>query len=134
MAGAESDVEILIEPRSLDYDASDPRWLDTVDELRNDVKVALRGEDGEIVEREQDAAGHKGGIVELVLALGSSGAISAAVMVCKAWLESGRNREIVITRREGDKETKISVQAVGVSEAHLLEQMRTALAKPATSP
>jgi hypothetical protein len=125
----ETNVEILIEPRSSDYDPSDHRWLAGVDDLKRLVKTALRDEDGDLIERETIVEGHKGGIAELLLALGTSGAISATVMAFRAWLAGGRNREIVVTRREGDKQTRISVKTVGVSEKHLLEQLQTALAK-----
>jgi hypothetical protein len=125
MMGAE--LEIVVEPHSLDHDPSDARWIDALDELKAGVKAALRDEDGDLDERETDVEGHKGGVDLLVLALGSSGAITAAASAFKAWLVSGRNREIVIKRREGGRVTEVSVKTVGIGEEHLLEQLRAAL-------
>lgn len=126
----QSDVSIVIEPRSEDYDPNDPRWLDAVEQLKRDLKRALSDQDGALTTRERDAAGYKGGIEEIILALGTSGAISAAVVAFKAWLADGRKRQIVVTTRDGSQVTEVSVMAVGMSEEVVAERIRAALSPP----
>jgi hypothetical protein len=127
--------EIVIQPRSEDLDPSDRRWIEAVADLKREVKEALRDEDGTLQERETPMAGTKGGVPELVLALGTSGAISAAVVAFKAWLAQGRSREIRIQRREGGKTTEVSITGVGLNEKHFVEQIEAVLGNaPATPP
>ncbi|HSY24973.1 MAG TPA: hypothetical protein VK841_22770 [Polyangiaceae bacterium] len=120
-------LEIAIEPRSGDYDPGDSRWLDAVDELKQEVTAALRGQEGDLVERGRPVAGTKGELEDLILVLGSSGAITAAVTAFKAWLASGRNREIVLRRREDDHVTEVSVRGVGVTEKELIAQLQAVM-------
>src|SRR5215471_9544 len=81
---------LTIEALSDRYDESDERWLeqvvDLVDRLRDDV--------GAVERRREPAAGQKGGVDALILALGSAGAFQAAVTGFRAWLARDRTRRL----------------------------------------
>jgi hypothetical protein len=98
--------EITIQPLSSAYDAGDSRWESQVQGLLESLKANV----GEVRKEVTPVPGQKGGIVEIIIALGSAGAITAAVQVFKHWLDRDTTREIEITTRTvgGKKITKIT--------------------------
>ena len=110
--------EIIIQPLSSAYDPGDERWLGQVQGLL----ASLNANVGEVRKEVTPVAGQKGGVVEIIIALGSAGAITAAVEVFKMWLNRDATREIVITTKvkDGTKTTRITGKNISkelVSEA-----------------
>ena len=64
------------------YDDDDPRWRDQVADLVHE----LRRETESVQSRRAPVPGTKGTVDQLILALGSAGAFTAAVDVVRAWL------------------------------------------------
>ena len=82
-------LELVIEPRSDDYDAADDRWRAQVGTLQRDLAAQV-----ETFQRSRSEPGAKGTVDEVILALGSSGALTAAVECFRAWLQRDNNRSI----------------------------------------
>lgn len=92
-----TEVQFKIEPINEDYDPSDDRWLDQVNELVND----LQSDVGNVHKEVQAVEGKKGGVEALILALGSAGAITAAVDMFKTWISRDQSRELEISVERG---------------------------------
>jgi hypothetical protein len=88
-ANTNDSFELVINPRSDDYEPDDDRWRQQVatlyTELRPHVDVDRRGGPVE---------GTKGAIDEVIIAFGSSGAFTAMFECFRAWLRRDRNRRI----------------------------------------
>lgn len=97
-----SEIQFQISPINDDYDPNDDRWLDQVNELVYD----LQKEVGDVHQESTAVEGQKGAVAALILALGSAGAIKAAVDMFKTWLDRDQSRELIITvKRNGKTET-----------------------------
>jgi hypothetical protein len=97
-----SDFRIQIEPVNEDYDPSDERWLDQVNELVDDLERDV----GKVDKVEPALKDKKGGAEALILALGSAGAITAAIDMFKAWISRDQHRELVLSiERKGETQT-----------------------------
>ena len=121
----QSNIEITIEAHNENYDESDDRWIDQVDELIADCER----EAGEVQKEVQAVEGKKGGVEAIILALGSAGALTAAVDIFKAWIlrDRSRNLTLKITTPEGVQEWVVSGNAM---DNDVIEKfMQTALAK-----
>jgi hypothetical protein len=96
-------------------DPSDERWETQVQGLLADLKEQV----SPVERREEAVEGMKSGsqLVAFVVALGTSGAISAAVAVFRAWLARDKNRtvEFEVTDADG-KTTKTVVKGTNISE------------------
>jgi hypothetical protein len=113
---------ILVTPSHAALDPSDDRFLAQVNDLLADLKAC----GGQVERRVTPVPGRKGGLEEILLALGTSGAITAAVEIIKAWLARDRNRSLVVgVDHEGKKET-FSVTGT-VDKATLVQFMEKAL-------
>ena len=119
------DAEISIEPSSSAYDPSDARWRSQVQTLL----ASLEANVGPVRQNVTPVAGQKGGLVEIIIALGSAGAITASVEVFKAWLNRDRTRSVTITRKRGGKTEKIVVTGDNISKEILLELAKQESAK-----
>ncbi|MFE7313440.1 hypothetical protein ACFU7T_10070 [Streptomyces sp. NPDC057555] len=86
-------VEVTIEPGTGRFDPSDQRWLDQVAALH----AALAEEAGKVSRRAAPKPGRKGAVDAVVVALGSSGALTAAVSCFKAWLARDKTRTLTVT-------------------------------------
>jgi hypothetical protein len=106
----QSKIEIIIEAHNENYDESDDRWIDQVDELIADCER----EAGEVRKEVQAVEGKKGGVEAIILALGSAGALTAAVDIFKAWIlrDRSRNLTLKITTPEGVQEWVVSGNAM----------------------
>ena len=102
----QSNLEIIIEAHNENYDESDDRWIEQVDELILDCQK----EAGEVRKEVQAVEGKKGGVEAIILALGSAGALTAAVDIFKAWISRDRSRslKLKITTSEGVQEWDVS--------------------------
>ena len=96
--------EIEFEPVSRSFDPGDDRWIEQKNQLLDD----LRRDAGQVrTQHGSPEAGAKGDVASIILALGSAGAITAAVQVFRAWLSRDRNRSLVFTSTiDGKTETR----------------------------
>ncbi len=100
------------------FPPNDPRWRPQVEHLLADLKRA----GGDLRREVTPVAGTKGGLESIVLALGTSGAITAAVTAFQAWIGRSQDRVVTITRKgKGGKKVTYTVDARNVSDATFLE-------------
>ncbi|WP_432994553.1 effector-associated constant component EACC1 [Dactylosporangium sp. CA-233914] len=104
-------MQIGLELVSERLDADDERWL----AAEADLLGSLREEVGEVSVVRTAAAGQKGALDTVVLALGSAGAFRAAVACFRAWLQRDRTRRVRITWRDGDAVQEIEIDSAGLS-------------------
>jgi len=114
--------EMSIHPRSSAYDASDARWINQVQILLSSLQVNV----GQVRKEVTPVAGQKGGLVEIIVALGSAGALTAAVEVFKLWLSRDKTRSIDITTKTGDVEKKITITGENISKELLAQALKQA--------
>lgn len=121
----EQPFEIRIEPGSDKFDRNDSNWMEQVDSLYSD----LRQEVGKVSMKVQPVEGHKGGVdpASIILALGSAGAITAAVQMFQAWLSRDRTRSLTLSVSKGGEEQTITVSGKGMNEAVITELMEAGL-------
>ncbi len=107
--------ELLIEPSAENADPKDPNWIAAVDELRR----ALKRDFDVLPTPQAEVAGKKGveAVTGIILALGSSGAISAALGAFNAWLKIGRQRSLKLRMKTGDEEKVVELSSNGLSPA-----------------
>lgn len=111
--------EMALTPYSDDYRPDDDRWrgqvVGLVGELRREVDVD---------QRSTPVDGAKGTVDELVVALGSAGAFTAAVECLRAWLGRDRNRRIDVRWDEGGRERHVSLsgEAIDVDSVRLVAE------------
>ena len=96
-------LRVMIAPSSDKYDEHDDRWRDQVADLAHSLRVNT---DALTVEK-HDVPGTKGAAAELILALGTSGVVSASVEVIRMWLARDKTRsiELTYTTAQGDVRT-----------------------------
>jgi hypothetical protein len=104
------------------YPASDQRWRNQVDSLLGDLKRNA----GEIRREITPVPGQKGGAEAIILALGSSGAIAAAVTVFKAWLQRSTDRSIEIDGVLDGREVKLKLSGRNIDETTLRQALKVA--------
>jgi len=117
-------LELVVEPRSDDYEAADDRWRVQVgtfyQELADRVDTYRRG---------RSVPGTKGTVDELILALGSSGALTAAVECFRAWLQRDKSRRIDVRWDEEGVERHVTFSGDDVDTATVKETARAAAAR-----
>ncbi len=114
--------EIVIQPVSDAYDPSDSRWLNQVQGLLSSLQS-----NGGIVRKEvTPVAGQKGGAVEIILALGTAGALPVVADIIKAWLNRDGTRSIEISTTTGGEKKKIKVTGKNISKELLAEALQQA--------
>ena len=114
--------EMSIQPRSSAYDASDARWVNQVQTLLSSLQVNV----GQVRKEVTPVAEQKGGLVEIIVALGSAGAVTAVVEVFKLWLSRDKTRSIDITTKTGDVEKKITITGENISKELLAQALKHA--------
>ena len=75
----------------------------------------LQRETGSVATRSEPAPGTKGGFVDVVLALGTSGALVAAVEILRAWLGRDKTRSITATWTDEDGTTQSAAAEITVT-------------------
>ena len=121
----DSKVEVEIAASSEKFELTDERWIDQVNELYKD----LHHEAGSVRIEGEAEEGSKGGFETIILALGSAGAITAAVEIFKAWLSRDRGRNLKITVKSGDQTDVYEVGGVGADLGTLKEFMKEVLSR-----
>lgn len=95
--------------------SNDQRWRNQVDGLLADLKRNA----GEIRREITPVPGQKGGIEEIILALGTSGAITAAISIFRAWLARSADRTIEIEGKVGGRQVKLKLSGQNIDEKTL---------------
>jgi hypothetical protein len=108
---------------SENFDRSDAHWIQQVNELVADLQADVGKVRTEVI----PVKGHKGGIETVILALGSAGAINAAVEIFKAWLGRDRTRRLRFSTIKDGKEETVVVTGEGMSEETIKELMQSGL-------
>lgn len=117
------DLEVKIEASNSSYDSNDARWIDQVNELYQDLQSSA----GRVRRETTPISGKKGGVEAIILALGSAGAIKAAVSMFRAWLKRDRSRNIKLAIKKGDESLEYEVSATGMNEDVIEDIMNKAL-------
>jgi hypothetical protein len=112
--------------RSSRFDPDDDRWLEQVSLLYRDLERTVGP-----VRREVDPRpGFKGGLTEVILALGSSGAVAAALSAFKAWLNRDRGRTLTVSWTENDQQRSLTISGTEIDLATLDRALHMALPPP----
>ncbi|MGH3869033.1 MAG: effector-associated constant component EACC1 [Pseudonocardiaceae bacterium] len=90
--------EVTITPGTGKFDPEDQRWADQVTLLADDLREAA----GSVSRRRIPEPGAKGAVGEVILALGSAGAVTAAVECFRAWLRRDKTRSLTVTWADGE--------------------------------
>jgi hypothetical protein len=117
-------IKVALAASDEDYDPDDPGWRQQLGALHR----ALVDAEIDIHLRAEPVDGEKGGVTELVLTLGTSGAISAAVAVIQNWLSRERRRQVTVTIDDGGPVT-YSVDGASASDTTIKEILVAALAQ-----
>lgn len=113
--------EIFIEATHPKFDPNDSRWKDQVAELTRN----LQGKAGSVRRQETSEAGTKGGAAAIILALGTSGAVTAAVQIFVAWLKRDKDRSVTLTVTDASgRKKKLSVTGKNVTEDLLRDGLK----------
>jgi hypothetical protein len=102
--GVERTFEVAVEPHNEQYDPDDERWRSQVATLYTD----LHAEVGTVM-RGHPVEGTKGTIDQLIIALGTAGAFTAAVDCLRAWLERDRYRRVDVRWNENGAERSVTL-------------------------
>ncbi|MGW2599277.1 effector-associated constant component EACC1 [Streptomyces klenkii] len=103
-----TEVEVVIRAETSRFAPDDQPWRDQVAALH----TMLREEAGSIVLRGAPGPDHKGAVEATVLAVGSSGALTAAVACFRAWLARDKTRTLTVTWTDGSG-VEQSIQVIG---------------------
>lgn len=117
-------LDVVVEADSDQFDPNDPGWRAQLVALRK----ALQDADVDDVRREErPVPGHKAGLEVIIVALGTSGAITAAVEVFRSWLSRDRDRRVRLRFQDGDREVIVEVEANTSSDATVVATLTSAL-------
>jgi hypothetical protein len=115
-------VDFHVSASSRAYHEDDDHWLAQVDDL---YRALYEGVPGCRIET-RPVAGKKGGIQALILAIGSAGALTAAVECFKAWLGRDKSRRIELSWTDGDRKRTAVLEGDAV-DAATMQQFAAAL-------
>jgi hypothetical protein len=118
-------VELLLEPSSERFDATDDRWLDQVTALVTDLREHVDG----VTLRRDTVPGAKGALSAIVVPLASAGAFTAAVEMLKAWLGRDRTRTVKVTWSGEGAVQQLELGGSRVDDQAFDEVLRTVVAQ-----
>ncbi|MEU5155539.1 hypothetical protein [Glycomyces sp. NPDC021274] len=111
-----STVEVAISTETAKYAPDSPQWRREVAALH----AELHRETGRVATQSMPVSGTKGGVVEIILALGTSGALLSAVQVFRAWLGRDKTRTITATWTDEDgKERRFTLTGENIDQQSL---------------
>lgn len=116
-------VELILDPGSDRFDATDDRWLDQVTLLVSDLRMQL----DDVSIRSTSVPGSKGVLDEIVVPLLTSGAIPAAVGVIAAWLQRDTSRSVRVRLAADGSVEEFEMSGADVDD-RAVEQMVASLA------
>lgn len=93
-----STVEVAISTETAKYAPDSPQWRREVAALHTD----LQRETGSVTMQSVPTPGTRGAAVDVILALGTSGTLVAAVEIIRAWLGRDKTRTITATWTDED--------------------------------
>lgn len=99
--------EVAIRALSDSYPAFSRPWRDQVSELHDEL-----GRVADLRFKHAAEPGTKGGTAEIIIALGSSGAVAAAAAVLKHWLSRDTSRKITLHVRRRDVEITLDADSL----------------------
>jgi hypothetical protein len=111
-------IDLAIETSSDKFDADSAAWSGQVAQLI----ASLKSEGVSLREERVATPGQRGGVAEVIMALGSAGAFTAAVTVIRAWLERDKSRKVHIKYRaqgSGDSDVSFDLSADRMSDEAL---------------
>lgn len=115
--------KLRIMVKSEKFNPHDDSWIQQVNSLVADLQADV----GKVQKEVVPVKGHKGGIEAVILALGSAGAITAAVEIFKAWLGRDQTRSLQLSTIIEGKEKTIVVTGKGMSKDTIKELMQSEL-------
>jgi len=92
-------VEVELEPGSSRFAPDDERWLAQVADFASEISGAT----GAVSRRERAVPSSKGGLIDIVMSVGSAGGFTAGVEMIKAWLNRDSSRTIKLQWYENGK-------------------------------
>jgi hypothetical protein len=111
-----STVEVAISTETAKYAPDSPQWRREV----ADLHAGLQRETGTVTTQSTNRPGMKGGAVEIILALGTSGALLSAVQVFRAWLGRDKTRSITATWTDAEgKEQRFTLTGENIDQQSL---------------
>ncbi len=110
-----SNFEFTLEPHSDRYDDDDERWQNQVADLVSGLRQEVTG----VRQGRTTVEGAKGGVESVIVALGSAGAITAAVEFFRSWLHRDRSRSLDISWAAEDGLRRVSIRGDAVDQATL---------------
>ena len=128
-AGAAGPLEVAVEPHNDEYDPDDDRWRDQVATLYADLDAQVGAD-----RRGRPVEGAKGAVDQLIIALGSAGAFTAAVECFRAWLGRDRSRRIDVRWEENGVERSVTLTGEAVDAETVREIAKAAVDRVGGSP
>ena len=116
-------VELVIAATSARFDENDARWVDQVADLHQ----TLRAQGVDVRREIFPVPGRKGGIEQVVLALGSAGVFTNLVTAFKSWIKRDRGRALRISVKVDGKVREYEVSGTDADDATLKELMKVAV-------
>jgi hypothetical protein len=120
--GADAVFEVAITAHNEQYDPDDDRWRDQVATLYTDLHAQVG-----TVERSHPVEGAKGGMDQVIIALGGAGAFTAAVNCLRAWLGRDRDRRVDVRWDENGVEHSVTLTGEAVDTATVREIAKAAV-------
>lgn len=117
-------IVVRVDPISSVYDANHIGWRKQASTLSTSLSAANIGAVRKVG---GSADGSKGTLDEVIIALGSAGAITAAVEIFRSWLSRDRSREIKLTIESEGKKTTIALNASSTGDSTVESIMLAAL-------
>jgi hypothetical protein len=109
-------VEVVISTETTKYAPDSPQWQREVAALHTE----LNRETGAVTTQSTPVPGTKGTAVDVILALGTSGALVAAVEIIRAWLGRDKTRTITATWTDEDgKERRFTLTGENIDQQSL---------------
>lgn len=103
-------LDVRIEAGTDKFDPDDARWRSQVADLVTSLQQGVGG----VRHERTTVPGAKGGTAEIILALGTSGAVTAAFNYLKAWLDRDRTRSLDISYSVDGREEKVTLKGDGI--------------------
>jgi hypothetical protein len=117
-------INVRLVPGDLEFSSDALGWPDEVRPLLR----MLRSHDVDVrTQAGVPGFGEKGAVSEIILALGSSGAIAAAVAVLQSWLNQRSTRTASLTFEHNGRPRTLDLRVTGMSEDATREVLLTAL-------
>jgi hypothetical protein len=116
--------ELAVLPHNDQYRADDDRWRDQVATLFEELHAQV-----DVVSRDEPVAGAKGGLDQLVVALGSAGAFGATVECFRAWLARDKDRRIDVRWDDNGVEHHVTLTGTSMDAASAQEIAKAAAAR-----